>query len=387
MDIKLNVLPETTREFFKDVRVPPIRSTPLATLDECPRKFLYQAKLGLRAKTLERPLSVGTFVHLTLAGLFMGKSEEEALAYSEAALEKNESDLMGWADPAGFLPDGSDLKSTLQGLHEDYYKARAMALVFWRFRPFDASKWEVLLDPDGQPMVERHLDHELPTLGMSEDPKHPLPFPVVRTTCDLALVKKETGEVWIVDFKTTSFDARKRSESTGFSPQLALYRLGLQMELDKWAAKAVDKCASPATFVAPRVVGSFHAIIQKPTIKYCPHSKDKRGFQAYVARLVQWYKDKEEADPNHPPLLLDSTLFPNALMTQELWGRLERYVDAAGHDFDLDYFYRAGESACFKFNRVCPFMALCNSTPALWPEIVRNRFVVSFREDEEKEEV
>ena len=375
MEIKLNVLPETTRDFFNDVRVPQIRSTPLATLDECPRKFLYQAKLGLRTKTVERPLSVGTFVHLTLAGLFMGKSEEEALAYSEAALKKNESDLVGWANPAGFLPDGSDLKSTLQNLYEDYYKARAMALVFWRFRPFDASKWEVLCDPSGQPMIERHLEHDI-GLGVP-----------IRTTCDLALVKKETGEVWIVDFKTTSFDARKRSQPTAFSPQLQLYRLGLQMELDKWNSENRIPPLPVRVCFPLKVAGSFHAIIQKPTIKFCPNTKDKGGFQDYVARLVQWYKDKEEADPNHPPMLLDSTRFPAALVTQELWGRLKRYVEAAGHDFDLDYFYRAGESACFKFNRVCPFMPLCNSTPALWPEIVRNMFVISFREDEEKEEV
>lgn len=372
MEIKLDVIPQTTKDFFTDVRVPPIRSTPLSTLDECPRKFMYQAVLGIHPKSFERPLTVGSFVHLTLARLFMGDTEEQALAATADSLAASEAKLMKWADPAGFLPDGTDLKSSLNTLHEDYHKARAISLVFWRFRPFDTSKWEVLCDPSGQPMVERHLDHEL-SVGW--------PKTLLRTTCDLALVNKQNGEVWIVDFKTTTFDARKRSIPTRFSPQIALYRLGLQMELDKWGTNQ-------------RVAGSFHAIIQKPGIK-CGTQEDQDNaeewnctvLEAYVRRLVQWYKNKEAKDPSSPPLILDPNRFHKGLMTSELWQRLERYVEASNRGFDPNYFYRAGESACFKFNRVCPFMVLCNSDPVMWPELVRSMYEIRFREDEEREEV
>jgi hypothetical protein len=322
---------------------------------------MYVSRLGISPKVVERPLSMGSILHVMLSALFQGCSEPEALAVAETAVRVNQDQLLGWADPAGFLPDGQDLKAALENLDEDYHKARAMALVFWREKAFDTTKWEVLQAPDGTPMVEVILSVQVKGL--------PLP---IRATCDLALVNKQSGEVWIVDFKSTSFDPMKRAQPTRFSPQLALYRIALQLALDSW---------NPTGRV---VAGSFHAIIQKPGIKYCPTTKDKGGFGDYITRLVQWYKEKEAKDPNHPPMILDPNRFSKPLMTEEFWRRLVAYCQAATVEPTPSLFHRAGEGACFKYNRVCPFMALCVSDESMWPGLIRDYYTIRFREDEEE---
>jgi len=201
----------------------------------------------------------------------------------------------------------------------------------------------------------------------------------MRTPCDLALLNKETGEVWIVDFKTTSFDPRIRCIPTRISPQLALYRFCLQAHLDAWAEQGL--------MPARKVVGSIHAVIKKPTIKYCPDTKDKGGFHCYIERLIQWYKDAEAKDPNNPPVVRDPNRFARGPMTREFWGRLQHYCKLAMSEPNFDTFYRAGEGACLKYNRLCPYMLLCNSAPAMWPDIIRTHYDIRFREDEEETDV
>lgn len=364
-------IPETTKRFFESMpaKWPLIRSTPLTVLDECPRKFLYTFKLGIQPKTIQRPLSLGSFVHLVLKGLFLGASEKEAMDMAEGQYEQHKADLQTWVDKAGFLPDGSDIKGVLEDLYEDFHKAKAMAICFWRFRPFDPAKWKILHSPDGTPMVERLL--ELTYDGIK------LP---IRVPCDLALIHLETNEVWIVDFKTTSFDPKLRAIPTKISPQLALYRLVLQAHLDKWAEEGHE---------APRkVAGSMHAILKKPTIKYCPDTKDKKevgGFSHYIERVIEWYKEREQKDPNNPPLALDPNRFRRQVpLSREFYNRLRKYVQWSKMAPNFDKFYRAGESTCLKFNRPCPYLMICNSDPSMWPEIIRSHYEIRFREDAEE---
>lgn len=357
-------VPETTVRFFKENRRPLIRSTPLSVLNECPRKFLYEYKLGIQPKGYSSALAMGSIVHKVLQSLVLGFSQEEAMAGAKTFIAQKQSQLTEMAGPSGFLPNGQDLGSIFSKMDEDYHKARAMALVFWSFRPFDPDKWEVLQAPDGTPVVETLLETEYP--GLSRP---------MRTPCDLALVKKGTKDVWIWDYKTTSFDPKKRAIPTKFSPQLMLYRLSLQTHLDAWA---LEKGYPQYT-----IKGSLHAILKKPTIKYCPKTKDKDGFHSYIERLVQWYKDQEAKDSSSPPLILDPHTFKKAPMTEELWGRLKEFCKASYATPNIDHFYRVGEAACFNFNTVCPYMQLCNSDSVMWPDTIRNSYEIKFREDEE----
>ncbi len=304
---------------------------------------------------------MGTIVHKILEALFLGKEPEDALAVCQSLLASEQTRLIADAGPDGFLSTGEALEATLKKLEEDYHKARATGLVFWNFVPFAKDQYEVMRTPDGTPMIELLLEAEYP--GLSRP---------IRMPCDLALRDKGTGEVWIVDYKTTSFDPKKRAIPTKISAQIAIYRLVLQSHFDAW--HETGQCEKTT------VVGSMHAIIKKPGIKFC---KKDANFQAYIERLVQWYKDKDAADPLNPPLILDPNRFTKPLMTRELFGRLKQYCKACQASPNIDSFYRVGESACMQYNRICAYMPLCNSDPTMWPDIVRDKYEVSFREDKE----
>jgi len=353
-------VPKSTQDFFTDIRKPLIRSTALQVLDHCPRKFLYEYKLGIHPRRYESALTVGSIVHKVLQSMFMGQPATEALATCQSVLAKEQHKLIDSAGPSGFLPGGQSIEASIKRMQEDYHKAAAMALAFWQFEPFPFDQYDILRTPDGDPVVEMILDCKIP--GASRP---------VRTPCDLALVDRETGGIWIVDYKTTSLDPKLRAIPTRISAQLALYRLGLQVHLDKWDADSDTK---------RRVVGSIHAIIRKPTIKYC--GKDA-NFDAYLDRVVQWYKDSKAKNPDNPPILLDANRFSGPTLTSELYGRLRQYCRAAWASPNISHFYRAGDSACLQYNRVCPFMALCSSSPVQWPSLIEERYELSFREDEE----
>lgn len=364
-------VPQSTVDFFKgNIRKPMIRSTSVQTLDHCPRLFLYQYKLGIQTRRYESALFMGTVVHKILEALFTGKEPDEALKVCERLLAAEQQKLMADTGPDGFLPSGKTLEATLKGLEEDYHKARATGLVFWNFVPFNKDKWEVLRTPDGDPCVELLIDTDIP--GLSRP---------ARTPIDLVLLEKGTNNVWIVDYKTSSFDPKVRAIPTKISAQLALYRWAMQRQLEKWF--------EAGGYPNLRVVGSFHAIIKKPGIKCC--GKDEKEakarnitpFTAYIERLVQWYKDADAKDPNNPPLLLDPNRFSGPLMTKELFGRLKQYCAACHASPNVDHFYRVGGSVCLQYNKACTHMSLCNSDPSMWPGIVRDYYQISFREDEE----
>lgn len=365
-------VPQSTVDFFKgNIRKPLIRSTQVQCLDHCPRKFLYEYKLGIKSRRYESALFMGTVVHKILEALFIGKEPDEALKVCERLLAAEQEKLMADAGPDGFLPSGKTLVETLKSLEEDYHKARATGLVFWNFVPFPKDKYEVLRTPDGDPCVELLIDTDIQ--GLSRP---------ARTPIDLVLLEKGTRNVWIVDYKTSSFDPKVRAIPTKISAQLALYRYAMQMLLDEWHY-------TNQTHPKLTVVGSFHAIIKKPGIKCCgkdeKEAKDRNitPFTAYIERLVQWYKDQDAKDPDNPPLLLDPNRFSGPLMSKELFGRLRQYCAACHASPNVDHFYRVGDSDCLQYNKVCSHMRLCNSDPAMWPGIVRDYYKISFREDEE----
>lgn len=358
--------PRSLDEFFKDVRISPIRSSGIKEFEHCPRKFLYTYKLGIKPRTYQPALHIGNVLHLVLQSLFMGKSQTEALDAAKQYFHRYCNQLLSDADEAGFTPQGKSIEGVVKSAEEDYHKARAMAVAFMSFKPFDWKKWHILYTPDGTPCVELLLEAKVKGVSV----------PII-APCDLALVKVGTREVWIVDHKTTSIDTLARAKSIKISPQVALYRLVLQCHLDQWGEQSKEHKGL-------RVCGSIHNIIKKPTIKYC--KKDK-SFEDYINRVTEWYKEKHKDDPSHSPILQPETCFTEPTMTKELYLRLRQQARASRAAPDLDRFYRAGDYACHQFNTVCPFIDLCDSDPVMWPDIIRTRFDIKFREDEDEEKM
>lgn len=356
--------PQCLDEFFKDIRISPIRSSGMKDFEHCPRKFLYRYKLGISPRTYQPALHIGSVFHLVLQALFMGRTQEESLDAAKQYFHRFCNEILATADEAGFTPGGKSVEGVIKAAEDDYHKARAMAVSFMSFKPFDWSKWELLYSPDDTPCVELLLEAKVSGL----------PVPIV-APCDLALLKKGTKEIWIVDHKTTSTDTLARSRSVRISPQIALYRLVLQCHLDAWAEEH-------SKYKGLRVRGSIHNIVKKPTIKYC---RKDATFEDYIKRVIEWYKDKHEEDPQHSPIFQSETFFTEATLTKELYLRLRQQSRVARAAPSLDRFYRAGDYACHEFNSVCPYADLCDSDPVMWPDIVRTRFNIKFREDEEIE--
>jgi len=366
-DCKFGIaVPKSLEEFFTDIRVSPIRSTAISTFEHCPRKFLYREKLGIKPKGYSSALSMGGVFHKVLQAMFMGQPPEEALDAAQPLITKTVCEIRGQADEVGMVGN-QDAESLVKKTEEDYHKARAMAWAFMQFNPFNWDEWEILTHPDGTPMVECLLATNVPGISV------PLVAP-----CDLALVNKDTREVWIVDHKTTSMNTRDRANSVRISAQMSLYRLVLQCHLDAWVREGEEP--------KREVVGSIHNIVKKPTIKYCPSTKDKGGFQSYLDRLLAWYKEKHTADPKNSPIFQSQTRFSEPALTEEVYLRLRQMARASRACPDIHRFYRAGDYACLNFNSVCPYSCLCSSAPTMWPGLVRDRFQISFREDEEEGE-
>lgn len=356
--------PKCLEEFFTDTRVSPIRSSGMKDFEHCPRKFLYRYKLGIAPRTYQAALYVGQVFHLVLQSLFMGKTQEESLNAAKQYCHRFCNEILATADECGFTPSGKSVEGVIQEAEDDYHKARAMAFSFMSFKPFDWDKWDLLYAPDGTPCVELLLEAKVSGI----------PVPLI-APCDLALVKKDTKEVWIVDHKSTKSDTLARARSVKISPQIALYRLVLQCHIDAWAEEHEK-------YRDMRVRGSIHNIVKKPGIKYCGKDVD---FPAYIDRVIKWYKDLHEKDPNHSPIFQSQTYFSEGTLTKELYMRIRQQARAARAAPDLDRFYRAGDYACHEFSSVCPYIDLCSSSPVMWPGIVRDRFDIKFREDDEEE--
>jgi len=329
---------------------------------------MYLYKLGLCPQEYVASLSIGRVFHLVLQALFSGASQDKARQAANKTLNRMSNEILASADSAGFTPSGKVAAAVIQTMEDDFHKARAMALAFMQFVPFNWDDWEILETPDGLSCVELKLEAKV--RGVS--------VPII-SPCDLALVKKSTGEVWIVDHKTTSMKTLARARSVRISSQIALYRLVLQCHLDAWAE------SSPG-YPSRRVVGSIHNIVKKPTIKYCPKTKDKDGFSHYIGRVHQWYKDEHAKDAENSPILQTATVFRDPVLSKELYLRLQQQARASRTHPNLERFFRAGDYACHSFNSECPFSGLCSRDLITWEDEISRRFQIKFREDEEEDE-
>jgi hypothetical protein len=360
-------VPVETSDFFERIDRPPTRSSNMEDLDHCPRLYLFRNRLGIKPRGYVRALSIGSMVHGLLRVLCQGGDMETAVDAVARMKVTREDELTESADVMGLLPGGKSLASQVESLREDYHKAVAMGRIFWEAAPFDWEKWEVLTTPEGVPMVEVLMKVKFPGDGLTQE---------IWSPCDLALVKRGTPEVFLTDFKTTSLSPKIRARISQVSSQMRLYRLALQKTLEEWAKEHPK-------YEPLKVVGAIHGIIQTPRIKYCPNTKDKGGFNSYIERLKKWYQDQERA--GEPPMVLSTIRFPEPVLPEELHSRLRMQQAAAVSSPSIHRFYRAGSGACTTYNRVCPYLEMCASDPALWPGIIRQSFDIGFREDEETE--
>lgn len=336
-------------------RIPPIRSSAVSTFQTCPRKFLFDEKLGLKAKSYEGALFRGDIYHQFRAHLIQGVSIEEAVKSVRATLDESKTKLAQQAGTDGRLPGGYDLASILSTIDDDFGVAQAMAEAVHTLHPLDPKKWRIALHPiTRSPMVETL--HEQFYAWEGETYKIVVQF-------DRVLEHIPTGNIWLVDDKTTKFSPSLIAASKSFALQIRLYRTAL-CEL----------------FPPERIVGTIHTILKVPTIR----QKQKQSFKEYVQEVKDWYPKKATENPDDKPIIQSFTRFDEDVWSAELHEIIQRQCIASGRPPVLSDFPRH-DGACFKYDKTCAYLHLCNTNPGTWPRLIPLTLTIRFREDENKE--
>lgn len=212
-----------------------------------------------------------------------------------------------------------------------------------------------------------------------------LPRPL-RARLDLVLFNPETNGLYIVDHKTTDMDPRQKAAVFPFSIQLRMYALILAAIVEKHPYLL----PLPARTATP--LGMIHNIIRTPTIR----QKRTEEFSEYVDRVYSDYDTKLSefrqatnvgATDIKPPFLRSSLSFSGPIMSEETLLTLREVSAASNCRLDLSRFPCSPDgSACFKWNRPCPFLPLCQANKEAWGPIIKSDYVVHCREEEEEKE-
>lgn len=322
------------------VYTPPIRSTNLRLM-KCKRKFLLRVRLGLRRRGYyQSAFFAGRLYHHVLAGLmrklkFAEVSEEARQLAFQQIVETREE-----AHPdTGLLPDGRAAEAIVDKIERDRDMAVAMAEVFHkRFEPIPAGMSPVTVEDQIYARVEGipHIATARLDLLASEDPD---------PTC-----------LWIVDSKTTSDEPSRVAAAMSFDLQPQHYRV-----------------VAMANFPDHSIVGVIHNIIKKPTIRYCPTTKDKSGFDSYIQRVFEWYTVRiraaeAQAQAGHPdpefPIRQSKVRFTPEVAS-DFMQLLREGSDNTKCRMSLDRFPRCSDNyECIGMggSSCCEFLPLCRQT-------------------------
>lgn len=308
----------------------PLHSTGVKDFQKCARYSFFKNTLGLHRKgSYAGALRVGEVFHQAMEHLVLGLSQEKILKM--AALEF-ESWFRNFKDqevgPSGVMPDGSSLESFEEKCLVDFWKAIALAFGFWNKYPLDTEKWEVL-------STEQQVLLKLQGVGRP-----------ISTKPDLIVRNKKNGEVWAWDYKTTSSkDLILETQAYCFDVQPYLLRFGLAV-----------------LYPEEKITGITHCLARKPTIKYCPKTKDKEGPSSYISRVEKWIDDEEKGQP-HSVFLRSNIRFPKKPIPYDLLKALAEAGRALKRAIDPDKHPRcASFYTCtnpFGTRKPCPYLELC----------------------------
>lgn len=327
-----------------------IHASSIDLLRECPRKFLYVERfhLGLDGKAREA-LFIGSITHSMLEKLVQGQDFTRAAEAVASTVSATCDSLMDKASPRGILPWGEGVNSAINAIGKASGVGMAIARYMFTRNPVPKG-WRVV-------MTEVPVEFKWDTLTSP-----------IRGTIDLLLYDPENNDLWIIDYKTSSFPLLQVASSYPLAVQPKVYRL---------QGEALRKAGRFTEFGIPEdatLKGICHILIKKPTIR----QKKMQTFEEYCERVTEWYGINDTKE--NPHYLRSWVTFSGPVMSGELLIRL-READAAQRAFpDLDRFY-ANDKACFNYNSVCPFHALCTTNPVAWDDLLELRYAVAHRDD------
>jgi hypothetical protein len=353
-----------------DLRRLPVRSSYVEALNECPRKFLYAVRMGLRRKGMpNRAASIGTMYHWMCEGTFQamgllssGKIEgrtagELALQYASRKLEERIGELQKHTDVSGLLPDGTPADGVRRQLEQNFDIARVMYVVgFERF--FESpvlNGWVPVL-------VEQTIEVK----------SKYLPAPI-RCKPDVIMMRKRaqpdkqgrTEDLMIVNHKSTGL-------KTGLVA--AAYPFKVQSRIEQLCCEVA--------FPDQRVTHYLHNLIQRPTLRW--PAKKYPEWSDYREACQQWYAEQAAKDEENPPLLSSLVAVRSPVLDEELYYLLSETAKACRAHPHPAKFYRM-PSSCNGYQKLCEFYPLCTTGLRNWSDIIDAKFESSHREDDEEE--
>jgi len=349
-----------TKELLKvlnlEVRNVPVRSSARKRFRECPRKFLFEERLGLTSHKYAAALEIGSFFHELVAPLYGGMPLENIPTLVAGKVEDIYKGLEKVVDPTGVLPSGTTLSDQMCEIEKDMKLSAALAAVFAKYLPP-----ERLLENYEVVSIEKAYGVRLPRLSV------PLVFQP-----DVLLRHKKTGLYWIVDHKTTSLKTATRAATLRFEFQPRFYQLCLHL----WLAGN-----NPVDEVKSEVGGYIHNIVRKPTIRQ--KTKSGETLEAYVDRVHAWFQEENTLYPDDPPIVQSVVHRKGSILDEELLVAVYQTARASSAKLNLARFPK-DDSACFGMfgNSPCVFLKLCQNEHNLlaeWPEYIARNFKQSWR--------
>lgn len=310
----------------------------------CARKWMFKYRWGLfpKMKPYSSAASLGKLVH-RLAEV----GEENVLQVREEVVEMQKN-LMVQVENGDDL-DGSLVRKANQ-LTELYSKALCVMKLFWEAHP----PTEKLVDIGRELWVEsiiRVSGTELPIRGRMD-----------------RLHLNEAGDVFVRDIKTTG-QAPLSMLLTGyqFSLQCRFYRLLAQAYVKQQGIKNSRK------------IGFIIDAMLMPTIKFCKKDTD---FNAYLSRVKEWYKEKQEEASLSWLIRYGEEGIPSELREALQRILLLREMDPVPDNYPRN----VTQSGCTAYRKVCPYYTLCEMDPLQWEAIIAQQYEWSTTEEEEPSE-
>lgn len=368
----------------KEIQFPSIHQSHVEDWWKCKRYYALRHRFGLVPKGVPeaRAPRLGRFYHSFAQDYYLGKD----VAYTEARLHSDVEDLVAALEDAeaatGIMEGAINSTTVREQCQRDIQLAKAMLMVFASTYPLDVDAVEVLA-------VEASLTARIKDVAVP-----------LEGTVDLMIRDKKSGEVWLVDHKTTSRNPLQRASTFSFEIQPAIYKI-----LGETHLKSVG--------IPPRcLVGFIHNVLRTPAIQFGREDRDyttvehvlksgpRKGeveirkeyegsprFENFLKRVTDWYRGEGDyADAGDrgraPPLVQSWVRFDTGGIAPDDMAILMEVGKAAKVTPDPIRFYRQ-RTGCYAYETKCPYLDMCQSHCSLWPSIVKDRFTQSMGDHHE----
>jgi hypothetical protein len=319
----------------------------------CERKWYYRFRLGiaLRGVEIKESADLGKIFHKFME---VGpERKDEVLKW----VRQRQTDLMKRVD-AGEDLDGSIIR--LANMLTDLYnKAEVMATLFWKKYP----------QPD-------YLETIGTEIKISVQSNYGIP---IEGTVDKLLRDTKTGNYWIRDYKSTGRSLARIFGGLPWSIQARIYRLlglGVLDSMGLWKDNSQLK-------------GFILDGILKPGIKLCrTDEKNAKSWgcnveKAYLQRVEEWYKEKDE-----DAILSKAMIYNEPTLPQELAETLTfmRGLSTRPPDDPENFLRDITRRTCFEYEKQCIYHDLCKTPVAYWDSLFESKYKFVGTEEKNGEE-